>query len=71
MKSSKVWHNLRQNYNYLNVNGQLSGNKLHELQEKKWIICYSSTVETEDRLSVRLCPVQMCEVQMWVFFIDG
>lgn len=62
---------MRQDYNDLNVNGQLSGNKLHELEEKRLIICYSSTVDTKDRLSVMLCPVQMCGVRMGVFFING
>lgn len=69
--SRKVWHNVKQEYYYLNVNGELSGNKLCELKVKKLINCSSCTVEAEGKFNVMLCSVQMCKVQMQALCIDG
>jgi len=58
---------MKQDYNYLNLNGELSGNKLYEPEEKKVIIYDSCIVEPD----VMLCSVQMYKVQMQALFIDG
>lgn len=70
-KSRKVWHNVKQEYNYLNVNGELSGNKLWKLEEQKLITCDSRTVEAKGKFDVMLCSVQMCKVQIQALFIGG
>lgn len=50
--SRKVWHNGKQEYDFLNINVELSRNKLCEQEENKWIICDRCIVEARGKFYV-------------------